>query len=199
MPITDENLEQALGLLGELLASEKHTPFQLVVCGGSALVAQKIVSRVTHDVDVLAQRNWDREIFRAYPLPEVLAKAAKQVSEELGLEANWLNSAASFHFPDYGALPASFWTDLAPREYGPYLSVSFVTRSGQILLKLYAALNRTEIRDFDDLKALAPDSCETEEGLRWLLRSFPGLLHRNRLPELLTYLGYEELIARFER
>jgi hypothetical protein len=198
MPITDENLDQALQLLGELLATWKHAHFQLVVCGGSALLAQKIISRATHDVDVLAQRNWDQEIFRAHPLPEILAKAAKLVSEELGLEANWLNSAASFHFPDYQALPASFWADLETRDYGDYLNVGFVTRSGQILLKFYAALNRAEARDLDDLKSLAPDSRETEEGLHWLFRSLPGLTHRNRLPDLLIYLGHDELIARFE-
>lgn len=199
MDLNEQNLDQALTLLGELLASEKTEPFSLIVCGGSALLAQKVVSRTTHDVDVLAQRNWDREISRAHPLPEPLAKAAKQVAEELGLETNWLNSAASFHFPDYHALPASFWTDLQIRDYGDYLQVSFISRPAQILLKLYAALNRAEARDSEDLQALAPDARETEEGLRWLIDSFPGLTHMDRLPDLLTYLDHADLITRFER
>jgi hypothetical protein len=199
MPINHQNLDQALQLLGDLLASWKVEDFQLVVCGGSALLAQKIISRATHDVDVLAQRNWDHEISRAHPLPETLIKAAQQVAEELGLKPNWLNSAASFHFPDFLALPASFWTDLETRDYGSHLRVSFVNRSGQILLKLYAALNRAEARDFDDLRSLAPDADETESGLHWLIRSFPGLTHLDRIPELLTHLGHADLIHRFQK
>ena len=199
MPLTDQNLDQALQLLGDLLASWKVEDYQLVVCGGSALLAQKIISRATHDVDVLARRNWDQEVSRAHPLPETLIKAVKQVAEELGLKPDWLNSAASFHFPDYHALPDSFWTDLETRDYGSYLRVSFVTRSGQILLKLYAALNRAEARDFDDLRSLAPDASETENGLHWLIGSFPGLTHIDRIPELLTHLGHADLIPRFQK
>jgi hypothetical protein len=146
MPLTDANLNLALQLLGDLLAASKKDAFDLVVCGGSALLAQGIVTRATHDVDVLAQRNLDYEILRAHPLPDTLAKAAKQVAEELKLDDNWLNSAASFHGPDYSDLPRSFWTDLETRAYGPYLRVSFVKRAGQIQLKLYASLNRAKPR-----------------------------------------------------
>ncbi len=199
MLLTDQNVDQALRLLGELLAAGKSENYRLIVCGGSALMVQNVVARATHDIDVLAQRDWDHEISRIHPFPETLAKAAKQVAEELGLAPNWLNSAASFHFPDYHALPGWFWTDLEDHDYGDFLQVSFVTRSGQILLKLYAALNRAETRDLDDLKALAPDVRETEEGLRWLIRSFPGLTHINRLPDLLIYLNHADLIEKFER
>lgn len=199
MPLNEQNLDHALQLLGDLLAHWKLDDYQLVVCGGSALLSQKIISRATHDVDVLARRNWDQEVFRAHPLPETLTKAAKQVAEELGLKSDWLNSAASFHFPNFYALPDSFWTDLETRDYGRYLRVSFVTRSGQILLKLYAALNRAESRDFDDLRSLAPDASETESGLQWLIRSFPGLTHIDRIPELLNHLGHADLIPRFQK
>lgn len=194
-----QRLETALGLLGELLAAGKKDAFHLVVCGGSALIAQGVVSRATQDVDVLAQRNWDHEIQRVHPLPPVLAEAVRQVADELDLPENWLNSAASFHFPDFHALPESFWTDLETRDYGRWLQVAFVGRSGQILLKLYASLNRTESRDFEDLKALAPDARETEDALRWVLREIPGLTHRERLPELVTYLGHAGLDERFQK
>lgn len=66
-------------------------------------------------------------------------------------------------------------------------------------LKLYAALNRAEPRDLEDLRALDPDVAETEAGLRWLLGLIPGLTHRHRLSDLLHALGHDELVARFPR
>jgi hypothetical protein len=199
MDLSQQNLEEALQLLGNLLATKKNESFWLVVCGGSALLAQKIISRSTEDVDILAMRNLYGGVIRAYPMPEALKLAAAEVADELSLRGNWLNSAASFHFPDLHLLPNSFWQELENRDYGHDLKVSFVSRSGQIQLKLYAALNRAEPRDFADLRALAPDAAETESSLRWIISSFPVLIHLNRLPELLTYLGHAELITKFER
>jgi len=144
-------------------------------------------------------RDCEGGVDRAFPLPETLKLAAAEVADELHLGGNWLNSAASLHFPDLHLLPASLWQELETRDYGDYLRISFVTRSGQIQLKIYAALNRAESRDYEDIQALAPDACETENCLRWLISSFPGLTHLNRLPDLLTYLGHADLIAKFER
>jgi len=198
MDLDIQRLQEALSLLGELLAEEKKEFFHLVVCGGSGLLARKVISRATQDVDVLAQRDWDLEVHRAHPLPHLLADAASKVAQELDLPANWLNSSASFHFPDYDLLPHSFWTDLETHEYGGWLRVSFVGRDGQILLKIYAALNRSESRDFEDLKALAPDLLETEKALKWTINAFPGLTHRSQLPDLLSYLGHDTLTKKFQ-
>lgn len=199
MQLNPQNLDQALTLLGELLSARKTMEFDLVVCGGSALLAGRIVSRSTHDVDVLARKDGDGMIFRAHPLPGDLQQAAADVARELGLESHWLNSSASLHFPDFHALPNSFWANLETRDYGDHLRVGFVTRSGQILLKLYAALNRAEARDLEDLLALSPDAAETEKALHWLLDAIPGLTHRRKLPELLHSLGHDKLIDRFPR
>ena len=193
-----QNLEKALQLLGKLLAIHKREPFWLVICGGSALLARQIISRSTHDVDVLALRDLEGGVDLAYPLPEALKQAARQVAEELDLEPNWLNSAASLHFPDLRLLPASLWQELDTRVYSDFLKVSFVTRNGQILLKLYAALNRAQARDFDDLSALSPDSTETANALRWLLTKLPVLTHRDQLPALLTHLGHGHIIPEFQ-
>lgn len=61
MELSQQNLAEALRLLGNLLATRKGDGFWLVVCGGSALLAQQIVSRSTHDVDMLARRDWHGE------------------------------------------------------------------------------------------------------------------------------------------
>lgn len=198
MELHPQNLEKALQLLGKLLAIRKREPFWLVICGGSALLARQIISRSTHDVDVLALRDLEGGVDLAYPLPEVLKQASGQVAEELDLEPNWLNSAACLHFPDLRLLPASMWQELDTRAYSDSLKVSFVTRNGQILLKLYAALNRAKARDFDDLSALSPDSTETANALRWLLTKLPVLTHRDQLPALLTHLGHGHLIPEFQ-
>lgn len=198
MDLSQQNLEQALRLLGNLLAARKGAGFWLVVCGGSALLAQEIIGRSTGDVDILAMRDWEGGVDLAYPLPEALKEAAALVADELHLAGNWLNSAASMHFPDLHLLPAPFWQDLETREYGDYLKISFVSRSGQIQLKTYAALNRAKARDLDDLRSLAPDSSETEAAVRWVLKNIPALSHRAKLPELLAYLGHAHLIPTFQ-
>ena len=196
--LSQQNLEEALRLLGNLLATRKGDGFWLVVYGGSALLAQKIITRSTEDVDVLAIRDWEGGVDRAYPMPEALKLAATQVADELHLGGNWLNSAASLHFPDLHMLPSSFWQELETREYGHYLKISFVTRSGQIQLKTYAALNRAKPRDLDDLRTLAPTSVETEAAVRWVLDHLPVLSHRDKLHDLLTLLGHAHLIPKFQ-
>jgi hypothetical protein len=199
MKLSHQNLEDALRLLGNLLAARKTDAFWLVVCGGSALLAQQIISRATEDVDILAIRDYDGGVDGAFPLPISLKEAASQVAEELHLGGNWLNSAASLHFPDLRLLPPSIWQELETRDYGHFLKISFVTRSGQIQLKTYAALNRSKPHDLDDLRALAPTSAEAETSVRWVLKNISGLAHRDQLPALLTYLDHAHLIERFER
>lgn len=198
MELSQQNLQEALRLLGNLLATRKGAGYWLVVCGGSALLAQQIISRSTEDVDILAMRDWDGGVDSAFPMPEALKVAAAQVADELHLGGNWLNSAASLHFPDLHLLPASFWQELETRDYGPCLKISFVTRSGHIHLKAYAALNRAKPRDLDDLRTLAPSSYETEAAVRWVLDCIPVLLHRDKLPDLLTHLGHAHLISTFQ-
>lgn len=105
MKLDTRRLETALRLTGNLLSVHGKEPFHLVVCGGSALLATGVMARATADVDVLATRNFDGEISRAYPMPEVLNRVARQVADELDLDANWLNASVSFHFPDFHALP----------------------------------------------------------------------------------------------
>jgi len=105
---------------------------------------------------------------------------------------------ASLHFPHLRLLPASFWQELETRDYGHYLKISFVTRSGQIQLKTYAALNRAKPRDLEDLRALAPTSAETETAVSRVLENIPGMTHRRKLPALLTHLGHAALIPKFQ-
>jgi hypothetical protein len=197
MDLSQQTWEQALQLLGNVLAARRAPGFWLVVCGGSALLAQEIISRSTEDVDILALRDGEGGVDVAFPMPPSLKEAAAAVADELNLGGNWLNTAASMHFPDLHTLPASFWQDLDTRDYGDHLKISFVTRAGQIQLKMYAALNRAKPRDLDDLRILAPTSDETVASLRWVLDHRTVLSHRDKLPELLHHLGHAHLIPTF--
>ena len=63
----------------------------LVVIGGSGLIAIDAVSRTTRDVDVVALEE-DGALVSADPLPAAIREAAAIVARDLGLQPNWLNA-----------------------------------------------------------------------------------------------------------
>ncbi len=181
---------QALALLGDLMRIRRLDPAWLVVCGGSALQATGIISRSTRDVDVLAKRELEGGVRSAYPLPDNLKEAARDVARQLGLPEDWLNANTSLFFPDLATLPSSFWGDLNDQEFGDHLRVSFVGRTGQILLKLYAASSRNELRDWEDLSALAPTEREAADAALWIRTHLEGTVAPQRLEGVLRHLGF---------
>ena len=115
-----------------MLASQMdlaNTPLvRLVVCGGASLIATKVISRSTKDVDIVALRSMDGSLIAPVPLPEFLLQAAAVVARNLGLDARWLNNGPS---QDEGGLfqmglPAGFAERLTERVYGPRLTVYFM-------------------------------------------------------------------------
>ena len=195
--MNEDDLSKALHLLGEFLADGSSAPVWLVVGGGSALLAQRLSTRPTKDVDVMALREWEGNVISAYPLPEPVKQAAAKVATELRLDPNWLNGAASLHGFDLSLLPTRFWQELDTREYGQNLKVSFIGRPGLILLKPSAALDRDQRRDIEDLLNLKPNATETEEFLRWILQHLLGTTAHPKLHSLLQELGHDELIPAF--
>lgn len=197
----DHNIvHESLSLLGELLAERRERPLHLVVSGGSALLAAEIISRTTHDVDVIAMRGEvDGDIVDAHPLPEFLKECARAVAEEKRLRKGWLNAATALLMIDLRRFPADFLADLVERSYGDWLRVSFIGRSGQIYLKFYAAVARREARDLGDLRALAPDATEAERTTRWLIdEEVISKGHHPRLIDLLRNLGHHDLVPRIK-
>jgi hypothetical protein len=145
----------------------------------------------------MALREWEGNIVSAYPLPEAVKHAAAKVAEELRLDPDWLNGAASLHGFDLSTLPSWFWQELDTREYGRNLKISFIGRKGLILLKLSAALDRDQRRDIEDLACLGPTRFETEELLRWVLRNIYEIPAHPKIPTLLRELGHADLIPEF--
>jgi Nucleotidyltransferase of unknown function (DUF6036) len=88
--ITDrEAADVLLSALGEQLAS-RGARYELIVVGGSALLALGLIDRPTRDVDVLALHHGGL-IRSAKPLPPDLAEARDQVARDFRLPRSWLN------------------------------------------------------------------------------------------------------------
>lgn len=195
--MNEASLITAFELLDDFLTEGKSAPVWLVVGGGSALLAQRLSTRQTKDVDVMALREWEGNVVSAYPLPERVKNAAAKVAKELRLDPDWLNGAASLHGFDLSLLHSWFWQELDTREYGRNLKISFIGRKGLILLKLSAALDRDQRRDIEDLACLKPTRAEVEELLRWLLLHIHETSTHPKLPSLLHELGHADLISGF--
>jgi hypothetical protein len=163
--ITPDRLKEVLAALGEQLTLAGF-PVHIVVIGGSGLVAIGTVSRATRDVDVVALSR-DGELKSSDPLPEALLAAAEVVARDFRLAPDWLNAAPTSLLEIGSGLPAGFAERLITREFGPALTVSFASRIDQIHFKLYAAADRQEPRDFDDLRALEPTADELKAAAAW--------------------------------
>jgi hypothetical protein len=119
---------------------------------------------------------------------DAVARATRDV--DVGLERNWLNPGPTSLL--LHGLPSGFAARMIAREYGPGLRVSFAARVDQVFLKLYAAADRREPRDFDDLRRLEPTGPELRDAARWArTHNMPGPFD-DALTRALGELGVED-------
>lgn len=194
--LNQSRLEKALHLLGEYLAYDRAEPVRLLVVGGSALLASGVISRSTYDIDIMARRGpVDGEIIDARPLPESLVTAATKVAKEMNLSPKWINADVSLLAYPLADYPQNFLSDLIDRDYGQYLSISFLGRTGQIYLKFHAAtdpLRKRRAIDLADLHELKPTSEETRQTLDWMRgHGLITLANHADLEGVLRTLGHE--------
>jgi len=195
LSISHEALHEALALLGSLMASRQRPRLYLVVCGGSALIALQLVTRVTKDVDVLATIE-DDHLVCARPLPDWLLEDAEDVRRELRLPEKWLNDGPAD--PDLFrlGLPTGVLERLHTYEFSPCLKIGFIDRIDQIHLKLYAAAD-TGGQHFTDLRKLQPTPEELLIAAQWTFTQDPSEGFRQSITRVFTALGYAELVAQF--
>ena len=143
-----EKFKQALQLLNGRLVIAGAPRFNLVVCGGSALIATGLLDRVTKDVDVVALMGEEGDLLDPAPLPQALVLAAHEVAVDLGL-------------------PQGFDSRLAWQVFGEKLSVGFISRYDQIHFKLYAAVDQSGSYHAEDLRELQPSDEELLDAARW--------------------------------
>jgi len=195
-PIGTEQLGTALNLLSELLQFQESEPIELVVCGGSALIALNLVPRTTRDVDILALRSNSLLISPA-PLPSLLVQTALEVQKALNLPDDWINNGPSANEGGLFqmGLPDGLESRLTTKRYGEVLSVSFIGRIDQIYFKLWAAVDRGGYH-IDDLLKLHPTENELVEAALWTMEKDVSEGYKMVLGQLLIHLGFDNAVQR---
>ncbi len=183
--LTPGRLDEALHALEEQLGSGGSS-FDLVVIGGSALLALGLIERATRDVDVVALGDTD-ELSSADPLPEALVGAAARVARDFGLPAGWLNSGPA-DLLRLG-LPTGFDERRVTRVIGPSLTIHFASRYDQIHFKLFAMVDQGSGKHEVDLRVLDPSEDELMHAARWTMTHDPSPGFRDELLAVLQYLG----------
>lgn len=193
MKLNAELIDESLSLLATLIEGEP--PLHFIICGGSSLLALGMVKRdTTRDVDILAMMD-QGEVCSAKPLPAYLEIAAAQVSRELHLMDDWLNTGPSddsfFRF----GLPEGIADRLVTREYGISLTISYISRFDQIHLKLYAAVDNGPhaSRHSQDLLDLNPTDEELKLAITWCLLHDDSAGFQMNLKLTLTNLEYADV------
>ena len=162
--ITPDRAEELLRALGEQLAARGER-YELVVIGGSALLALGLVERTTKDVDIVALRSGDA-LEGADPLPEGLQAAGDLVARDFELPTDWLNPGPT-SLLDLG-LPAGFVDRLERKDFGASLVVHLASRYDQIHFKFYAAVDGGGPGKHEqDLRRLNPTEAELIAAARW--------------------------------
>ena len=192
-----EEIDGALQRLGKRLLYEHAKPISLVVCGGSALNVMKIAKRTTRDVDVVAMVEQTKMGIRLRydrPLPKDFRGLVAVVGHDLGLPDDWLNMGPKDVLRVYGAPPGM--TDRwERREYGPSLTVYFVSRLDQVHFKLLAAADpKAEPRHLEDLvQRIRPARKEVRLAVEWLLGRKTSAWFRGNVKRVVKALGYDDI------
>jgi len=192
-----EEIEGALQRLGKRILYEYAKPISLVVCGGSALNVLNLASRTTRDVDVLAIVEKTTKGIRLrhdLPLPKDFCNIVAEVGRDLGVSHDWLNMGPKDVLHVYGTPPGM--TDRwERREYGPSLTVYFVSRLDQINFKLLAAADpQAEQRHFEDLaQRIKPTAKEIRTAVDWLLGRETSAWFRGNVRRAVEALGYDDI------
>lgn len=165
MEIDSASLEEALMVLGQLLADRDHY-YEVVAIGGGSLLLLRQIERTTKDLDLVALVKNGRFV-SADPLPKTLLQAAEEVGKTLELGKNWLNIGPA-SLLDMG-LPPGFMSRMHTRHFKG-LTIHLADRFDQICFKLYASVDQgPRSKHFADLIALKPSIEELRQAKSWCI------------------------------
>jgi hypothetical protein len=182
---TASSLEEALEVLGEVLADQGNSAALAVIGGGSLLLSQ-LIERPTKDLDVVALVIAG-EYRRAMPFPDFLAAAVRDVAAAKGLTPDWLNPGPT-DLLDFG-LPVGFEQRATLRRFGA-LSLHVASREDQICFKLYAYIDQgPRSKHAADLKRLSPSANELQWAGDWCRMQDPSDGFAQQLELALQTLG----------
>lgn len=188
-PLDVIKLNEALNLLNEQLMLRNAPQTNLVVCGGSALLAVGLMKRTTRDVDILAMIH-NGLLVDAEPLPQYLIESACNVGYALGLPADWLNNGPASQFRM--GLPDGFQERLQVIKVGEKLVMYYIDRIDQIFFKTYASADRGGYH-ISDLKALHPNDNELINAAKWCMTQDVSDTFRLILKDMFKYLGWDNV------
>ena len=188
-PIDVSKLNEALQLLNEQLILSDAPATEIVVCGGSALIATGLVPRTTQDVDIVALIKSD-VLVDSEPLPDYLLNAANNVGTILNLPVDWLNNGPASQFQM--GLPAGFQERLTTVVVGAKLTVHYIGRYDQIFFKTFASADRGGYH-VSDLKALNPADEELIAAARWCMTQDTSEAFRMILKDMFKQLGWQNV------
>ena len=188
-PIDISKLNEALLLLNEQLILTDAPTTEIVVCGGSALIATGLVPRTTQDVDIVAliQSN---VLIDSEPLPDYLINAADNVGTMLSLPADWLNNGPASQFQM--GLPPGFQERLTTVVVGKKLTVHYIGRYDQIFFKTFASADCGGYH-VSDLKALNPAEDELIAAAKWCITQDTSEAFRMILKDMFKQLGWQNV------
>lgn len=192
-PVVLAELERALEI-------ESSDPVRWLVCGGVALALQGLLSRSTHDLDVVASVvEPGLSVVPLTGFSEAVLRAIDRVSNdrpELRTQSTrWVNLGAG-GLLRFG-LPGGLETRWRVHVVGPRLTLLLPGRADLVALKLFAAVDPVPRRQpihKADLEAMSPTRLELESAIGWLLTiPDPNDQLRTELRELLLELDHEDL------
>jgi len=174
-------------------------PIELVVCGGAALIISRLVSRSTHDVDIIAiahMKGSSIQFLKTTRLPRCFKALVTEIGLELGIVGDWLNFAAS-PLLEFG-LPVGIATRLKTKSYGPCLTIYLISRLDQVSLKTYAAMDPQQgERHLSDLLDLKPSAQEVRTAVAWLVGKKVSKQFKICLKQVLERIGHERITREF--
>lgn len=193
-PLSPDYLQQALSLLASEMEREGIESHDLVVCGGSALLALNFSRRTTRDVDIIARLDAFRNLIEPRPLSPGLLAIADRIGRLLDLPPNWLNAEPADQLQC--GLPAGFVDRLHRVEFGPALRVYFTDRYDLIHLKLFALVDQGPGKHLQDLTTLYPSKDELLAAARWVLTQDAGQDFPAIVRALLIDLGHDDIAGK---
>jgi len=196
--LNPKTIDLALGQLGEHLAHAGPHRYELVICGGAALISCALVQRLTtRDVDIVALKS-NAGLISPDPLPEILLRTADRVRMDLDLPENWINNGPS---REPGGLfqvglPQGLESRLTSKRFGPNLTVYFISRIDQIHFKLFASVDSGPGRHVEDLRDLKPTPQEIEQAAKWAVQHDPSDGFKVVLMAMLKQMGFVDVAER---
>jgi hypothetical protein len=185
MPNTSDSFEGPLGGLGELLR-DRGLRYELLAIGGGALQLLGLITRPTHDIDVIGLVA-QADVVSVGTLPGPLQQAVEDTATVFRLPTTWFN-AGPRSLTDLG-LPEGILERAHRREWGG-LVLHIADRRDQIFFKLYAAVDQgPRSKHFDDLRRLKPSSAELRAAAAWTRSHDPSEAFNTELQGALRDLG----------